>query len=140
MPSWAPLALTSVTAALLALPVTPALYELWKRGDATPLPTSRHDGRIANFADVLRSRLEPLRPQLERCRSQRELLRTCIDGMDVLLVGCNSQDFDFDPRVIEGIDAVMFSQDALIPAERVVEADVYSDGALPSPKSKAPSE
>ena len=36
MSAWAPLALTSLTAALLALPVTPALYELWKRADAAP--------------------------------------------------------------------------------------------------------
>jgi hypothetical protein len=127
---WAPLALTTVTAALLALPVTPALYELWKRGDAGPLPTSRHDGRIANFAEIFRSRLAPLRPQLERCRTRDELSRTSIDGMQVLLVGSNSEDFDFHPSLIDGIDAVMLSQPALIPAGTVVEADVYADGTL----------
>ncbi len=87
MPPWAPLALTTLTAALLAVPVTPALYELWKRADAAPLPTSRHDGRIANFAEAFRSRLQPLLPQLERCRNQRQLVRTCIEGMEVLLEG-----------------------------------------------------
>ncbi len=127
---WAPLGLTTVTAALLALPVTPALYELWKRRDAAPLPTSRHSGRIANFADIFRSRLAPLRPQLERCRIQRELFRTSIDGMQVLLVGSNNQDFDFHPTLTEGLDAVMLSQPALIPAGTVVEADVYADGTL----------
>ena len=127
---WAPLGLTTVTAALLALPVTPALYELWKRGDAAPLPTSRHDGRIANFADIFRSRLAPLRTQLERCRTQREVFRTSIDGMQVLLVGSDDEDFDFHPSLTAGVDAVMLSQSALIPAGTVVEADVCADSIL----------
>lgn len=124
MSAWAPLALTSLTAALLALPVTPALFELWKRADAAPLPTSRHDGRIGNFAEVFRSRLHPLLPQLEQCRNQRELSRVSMEGMEVLLVG--RDDFDFDPRQTEGISAVMLSEAALIPPGYVVEADVYT--------------
>lgn len=128
MSSWAPLALTTVVAALLAVPVTPALYELWKRADATPLPTSRHDGRITNFAEVFRSRLQPLLPELERCRNQRELLRTCIEGMEVLLVG--RDDFDFDPSLTDGIAAVMLSEAALIPPGFVVENDIYTNGGL----------
>ena len=128
MPPWAPLALTTFTAALLALPVTPALYELWKRADATPLPTSRHDGRIANFAEVFRSRLQPLLPQLERCRNQRQLVRTCIEGMEVLLVG--RDDFDFDPSLTDGVAAVMLSEAALIPPGYVVEKDVYTNCGL----------
>jgi hypothetical protein len=127
---WAPLELTTVTAVLLALPVTPALYELWKRGDAAALPTSRHDGRIANLADIFRSRLAPLRPQLERCHTQRGLFRTSIDGMQVLLVGSNGEDFDFDPSLTAGVDAVMLSQPALIPASTLVEADVCADSTL----------
>jgi predicted acyltransferase (DUF342 family) len=128
MPFWAPLALTSATAALLALPVTPALYELRKRRDAAPLPTSRHDGRIGNFAQALRMRLEPLRPQLELCRTKNGICRTNADGMEVLLVGRDS--FDFNPSLMEGIAAVMCSQDALVPAGSVIEADVYSEGTL----------
>jgi hypothetical protein len=125
---WAPFLLTVVTAALLALPITPALYELWKRGDAAPLPTSRHDGRIANFAEIFRSRVAPLRPQLELCHTRRELFCTSIDGMQVLVVGL--EDFDFHPDLTEGVDAVMLSQPALIPAGRVVEADVYTETSL----------
>lgn len=125
---WAPLALTTVTAALLALPVTPALYELWKRGDASPLPTSRHDGRIANFADVLQTRLEPLRPQLERCCTDREVSRTSLAGMEILLVGTDN--FDFDSEETQGITTLMFSDAARIPAGKVVDADIYADGPL----------
>jgi len=112
------------------LPVTPALYELWKRNDAAPLPTSRHDGRIANFAEALRLHLEPLRPQLERCRAERETSRASIEGMEVLLVGCNADDFNFDSRLTEGIDTVMFSGAAQVPAGSMVDADIYADGTL----------
>jgi hypothetical protein len=125
---WAPLALTAVTAALLVLPVTPALYELWKRSDASPLPTSRHDGRIANFADVLRTRLEPLRPQLERCRAEHIVSRESLAGMEVLLVGTDN--FDFDSEQTQGISTLMFGERAQIPASKVVDADVYADGPI----------
>src|SRR5579863_7669078 len=128
MSYWAPFALTGVTATLLLLPVTPALYELRKRRDAAPLPTSRHDGRIANFADAFQSRLEPLLPQLKKCRDEHELLRTHIDGMEVLLVG--SHDFYFDPDAMKGVNAVMCGEAATVPAGRVVEADVYADSSL----------
>jgi hypothetical protein len=123
---WAPLALTTVTAVLVILPVTPALYELWKRSDASPLPTSRHDGRIANFADVLQARLEPLRSQLERCRAERTVSRTSLAGMEILLVGTNN--FDFEQT--RGISTLMFGEATQIPTGRVVDADVYADGPM----------
>lgn len=128
MSSWGPLALTTVTAVLLALPVTPALYELWKRADATPLPTTRHDGRITNFAETFRSRVEPLRSQLEICSNRREVAKTRIDGMEVLLVG--SDEFDFDPQLTRGVSTVMLGRTGFIPDGRVVEADIYAEGAL----------
>ncbi len=51
----APLALTASTGALLALPLAPALRELKSKRDAVPLVTRKDDGRIANFAESLRS-------------------------------------------------------------------------------------
>ncbi len=128
MLAWAPLALTTVTALLVALPVTPALYELWKRSDASPLPTSRHDGRIGNFADALQTRLEPLRPQLERCRAEREVSRESLAGMEILLVG--TDDFDFDSEQTQGISTLMFADAAQIPAGKIVDADIYADGPI----------
>ena len=128
MPFWAPLALTATAAVLLAAPVAPALYELKKRHDAAPLPTSRHDGRISNFAEALQSRLEPLRPQLELSRVQRKLSRTRIDDMEVLLVG--GDEFDFAPGAMQGVETVMFRDVGLVPAGSMVEADIYSDGTL----------
>lgn len=125
---WAPLALTAVTAVMVVLPITPALYELWKRGDASPLSTSRHDGRIANFADVMQTRLEPLRAQLERCRAGREVSRTSLAGMEILIVG--AENFDFADEQIRGVSTLMFSDAAQIPAGKVVDADVYADGPI----------
>jgi hypothetical protein len=127
MASWAPLGLISVTAALLAVPVTPALYELRKRGDVAPLPTSRHDGRIENFSEVFCSRVKPLLLQLDQCRAQRKVSRTNLDGTEVLLVG--RDDFDFDSAQMRGIAAVLCSNPT-IPAGRAVQSDVYAEHNL----------
>ena len=128
MPFWAPLALTATATALIALPVTPALYELRKRSDAAPLPTSEHDGKITNFAEVFQSRLEPLQPQLDLCRDKHSVCRSRIEGRQVLLVGC--ADFDFDPDSLRDVSAVMFGQTVVIPAGRMLDKDIYVDGAL----------
>jgi hypothetical protein len=48
--------------------------------------------------------------------------------MEVLLVGCD--DFDFDPQLLHGVAAIMFSQAARVPAANVIEADVYADCPL----------
>jgi cytoskeletal protein CcmA (bactofilin family) len=128
MPLLAPIALSAITASLLALPVTPALLELRQRLDAAPLPVSRHNGRIENFAETFRSRLEPLRPQLAACRLQNDLSRVSIHGLDVLLVGLN--DFNFDPALIRSVAAVMFAGPAVIPPAALVNADIYAEDTL----------
>ncbi len=122
-----PVGLISATAALLALPVMPAFYEMRKRGDVAPLPTSRHDGRIENFAEAFRCRIEHLFPQLEENLNQRVLSRINSDGMEVLLVG--QDDFDFDATQIRGLAAVLGSQ-LTIPSSRTVAADVYAAWSL----------
>jgi predicted acyltransferase (DUF342 family) len=128
MPVLAPIALTAVTASLLALPVTPALFELHRRHDAAPLPVTRHNGRIANFAESFQSRLEPLRAQLAACRLRNALSRVSVDGLDVLLVG--GDDFNFDPALIESVAAIMFAETAVIPPGVLVSADVYAGDTL----------
>jgi predicted acyltransferase (DUF342 family) len=127
MASWAPLGLISVTAALLAVPVMPALYELRKRGDVSPLPTSRHDGRIENFSEAFCSRVKPLLLQLQQCRAQRKVSRTNVDGTEVLLVGCD--EFDFNSAQMRGVAAVVCI-DPMIPAGRIVPSDVYAEKNL----------
>lgn len=54
-----PLALTTSTAALLALPLTPALRELFEKRDAGPLVTRKDDGQIDYFAKSLSTRFQP---------------------------------------------------------------------------------
>jgi predicted acyltransferase (DUF342 family) len=123
-----PIALTTTTAALLVLPVAPALRELWTRRDATPLPTTRHDGRIANFAQALRSRLEPLRPQLAICCSRSELANANNEGIQVLLVG--RENFDFHAGMVGGANAIMSAWPMAVPRGKVVDADVCTDSSL----------
>jgi predicted acyltransferase (DUF342 family) len=128
MPVLAPIALTAITACLLGLPVAPALFELRRRHDAAPLAVSRHSGRISNFAESFRSRLEPLLAQLAECRLRKELLRVAIEGLDVLLVGCD--DFDCDPALIQSVAAIMVAGPAVIPPGVLVSADVYAEDTL----------
>ena len=122
-----PMGLISVTAALLAAPVVPAFYELHRRNDAGPLPTSTHDGRIENFAERLRSQVEPLRAELELCRALGEVRRTKAAGLEVLLVG--RDDFDFDSASMHAVTTVLAS-DLNVPFGRTVHADIYSAGDL----------
>jgi predicted acyltransferase (DUF342 family) len=128
MAYWAPLLLLAITGVLLVLPVTPALQELRKRQDAGPLPTSRHDGRIRNFAESFQARLQPLRPELEKCAATKQQVRLRQDGLEVLLVGRES--FSFDPEEMQHIQAVMCHHTACVPSGRVINADVWSFGDL----------
>lgn len=128
MALWAIVALTGATAALLAVPVAPALFELRKRNDATPLPTSCHDGKITNLAEAFSSCMESLGPQLEDCARQGQVTRTRIDHTDVLLVG--PQNFDLTAKLTRGVAAVMCSHSVTIPAAEVIDADVHAKGVL----------
>jgi hypothetical protein len=134
MAFWGPFGLLLITAALLLLPVAPALIELHERTDAAPLLTSRHDGRIVNFADSFHARLEPLRPQFELCRHNEELVQVSIAGMNVLLVG--RDDFHFLPDELKSISAVMCAH-ALIPAKQVLQTDIHAQKTLELRESAA---
>jgi cytoskeletal protein CcmA (bactofilin family) len=128
MALWAVFALTGATTALLGVPVAPALWELFKRGDATPLPTSHDDGKVTNLAEVLSSRLETLRPQLQLCAASNTIARSHTDSMEVLLVGRSH--FEIAPEFTRALQAVMCSGSASIPAGQVIDADVHADSIL----------
>ena len=128
MSHFAPLLLVVVTAALVVLPVIPALHEFGKRQDAGPLSTSRHDGKITNFAESLQCRLAPLQQQLEVCQAEAENLRTRVEGIEVLLVSRNG--FNFDPEEMRKISAVLCGHPTCIPSGQIVESDVCSLGDL----------
>lgn len=128
MALWAVFALTGVTTALLAVPVAPALLELRKRTDAGPLPTSRHDGKITNFAETFCSRMEALRPRLEHCTSKGEVTGVRLDRTKILLVG--REQFNLAAKLARAVDAIMCSHSITLPEGHAVEADLYTDAFL----------
>jgi hypothetical protein len=128
MALWAVFVLTGITSALLGVPVAPALWELGKRSDAAPLPTSHHDGKITNFAEVFSSRLASLRPQLERCTNIPETTRVRLDHTDVLLIGQEHVDFTVKPP--RGVSAMMCSHSVTLPEGHVLEVDLHTDRTL----------
>jgi hypothetical protein len=66
----ASLALSVSTGTLLALPLTPALRELFSKRDAGPLVIRIDDGKIDNFAKSLRARCQTFEPWVtEGCRN-----------------------------------------------------------------------
>jgi cytoskeletal protein CcmA (bactofilin family) len=128
MPLLAPIALTAITASLLGLPIAPAVFELRRRRDAAPLPVSRHNGRISNFAESFHSRVEPLLAQLVECRLRNKLSRVEIEGLDALLVG--RHDFNFEPAIIQSVAVVMFAAPVIVPSAMIVIADIYAEETL----------
>lgn len=128
MALWALFALTGATAALVGMPVAPALFELLKRSDATPLPTSHHDGKITNFAEVFTSRLESLRPQLEVCVMRGKIARSRLEDTDVLLIGLDA--FELSSKVTSGTSSIMCGSSATILPGQVIEANVHADGVF----------
>ena len=111
----APLALTASTAALLAVPLMPALRELRSKHDAGPLITRKDDGRIQNFAVALR----------ERCKS----LTLC--HPEPL---CWAKDL---PEFVERDHPVQAFQPAILVEEPRQDFQAQSIAAGPSPKGGA---
>lgn len=128
MALWAIFALTGATAALLGVPVAPALFELRKRNDVTPLPTSRDDGEITNLAEAFSARMKALHPQLEYCAEQRTIIRAGLENTEVLLVGLPS--FDLAAELTRGVAAAMCSDSVTILADQVIDADVHAEREL----------
>ena len=62
---WPPVLLSAATGTMLAVPLVPSLRELYRRRDASPLPTRTDDGKLENFAESLRGYMAPL-TMLER--------------------------------------------------------------------------
>ncbi len=93
MTYWAPLALSTATGALLALPLAPAMRELWLRRDAAPLPIAQHDAHIENFALAFEEHLRPLQKPLAEAVSGGTV-HECVleDGSKAVLVGIAYED------------------------------------------------
>lgn len=122
---WAPLALTSLTGAMLALPLTPALLEVRRRADAAPIPIQQHDGEIANFARSFRRYIEPLRSELEDCGKAGAIGEgTLPDGRRALLVGQSC--FDRKMRGNSSDPLVLFAGRTVLADALRFGGDVYA--------------
>jgi cytoskeletal protein CcmA (bactofilin family) len=89
MMSFVPVVLAGATAAMVALPLTPALREFRRREDAAPLPTRTDDGHIENFAKAFAARLKDaaLEPVIAECRAaQSTRLVRLPDGTRALIL------------------------------------------------------
>lgn len=132
MAELAPLMLFSITGAMVALPLSPAVIELLRRQDAGPLRTRTDDGRIGNYAQAFRRYIASSQPVIARCgaRSSLEEVRLC-DGQYALVVGatghCNEIDLDFP-------NSVLFSRAAWLRDGQRFMKDVYAADVLHSGK------
>ena len=133
MMSFAPLALTAATAAMVAVPLLPVAFELRRRQDAAPLPTRTDDGHIENFAASFVARLEPLADLIAECAlAGSTRLVSLADGSKALLLGSPTALGEL--RVLtrrNHITAAIFCWEGrTLPGAEQITTDVYSAGDL----------
>ncbi len=122
---WAPLALTSLTGAMLALPLTPALLEVRRRSDAAPLPIQQHDGAIVNCARSFRAYVQPLLSDLEDCGSAGAIGEAALpDGRRALLVGRGCFGPTLPPDSSDSL--ILFAGRVVLADSMVFRSDAYS--------------
>ncbi len=128
MSVWAPLALTATTGAMIALPLAPALIEVFRRKDAGPLPTRKDDGNIRNFARSFRRYIEPLHPELAACAASNSIMETRLpNGAYALLVG-KSGIYEVPEDTVQTL--VLFSKQCSLPDGLTFTQDVYAASGL----------
>jgi cytoskeletal protein CcmA (bactofilin family) len=128
MSVWPPLALTAATTAMLALPLTPALREIYRRADAAPLPTRTDDGNIRNFTHSFRRYIEPMLPSLSRAGERGETVSASLsDGAPALLIGAKGA-FEFSDPEVDAV--VLCADDIFVPPSVCFVRDVYVRGRL----------
>src|SRR5205807_5761563 len=128
MSVWAPLALTATTGAMIAIPLAPALIELFQRRDAGPLPTRKDDGNIRNFARSFRAHIEPLRRELAVCATSNTIMETRMpNGSYALLVG-KSGIYDVPEDQVQTL--VLFAKQCSLPIDLVFTKDVFAGNLL----------
>ena len=124
----APIVLTAATTALAALPLTPAIRELRRREDSTPLPTRTDDGEIRSFAHSFRRYLEPALVELDQAAFAKETRKiTLADGSPALVLGGRGA-CDFAGRTVEQV--VLCAHDAFLPPQVSFTRDLFVRGRL----------
>lgn len=126
MSLWAPAFITAATGAMVALPLAPALIELHRRRDASPLVTRTDDGRIENFASSLREYMQPLTqlPPESHGKLLHNLLR---DGSSAIVLSQT----DVANLPDAAIDAAAYAPHSILfPAPVCFLRDLYIRGDL----------
>lgn len=129
---WAPLMLSTITGAMLAIPLTPAIVELMRRRDAGPLATRKDDGNIRNFATAFRRYIASVQPEVAACAQRQSIEEVRLrDGQYAVVVGatgvCNEIDPDFP-------NPALFGRAAWLRDGQVFSKDVYAADVLHSGK------
>ncbi|HEV3316915.1 MAG TPA: hypothetical protein VG488_08110 [Candidatus Angelobacter sp.] len=128
MSVWAPLALTATTGVMIAIPLAPALIEVFQRRDAGPLPTRTDDGNIRNFARTFRAYIEDLRPELAVCAESNSIIETRLpNGAYALLVG-KAGIYDVPEDTVQTL--VLFARQCSLPDGLTFTKDVYAGNLI----------
>jgi len=121
-----------IGAALFMLPLAPALVELRRKSDATPLDViQQHAGEIRHFAESFRSYLKNLEPVLQaRASSSVAATGTLPDGTDYLLVRRGDEVLKLPLRESNQVCPVLLaaSTDLLLPSDTTFSKEIYVAG------------
>ena len=127
----------SVTALLLAasvvfmLPLVPALLELHRKSDASPLSViQQHAGEIRYFADGFRSYIKGLEPLLRESVSSGAATTGMLPGGTEYLVLGRGDDLKLPLKESDELCPVLIaaSTDLLLPSETTFSKDIYAGG------------
>jgi cytoskeletal protein CcmA (bactofilin family) len=111
---------------MIAVPLAPALIEVLRRKDASPLPTRKDDGNIRNFARTFRRYIEPLQAELASCAERNSIIEARLrNGAYVLLVG-KTGIYDVPEDTVQTL--VLFAKQCSLPGNLTFTQDVYAGG------------
>jgi cytoskeletal protein CcmA (bactofilin family) len=117
---------------MIALPLAPALIEVFRRKDAGPLPTRKDDGNIRNFARAFRRYIEPVQADLASCAARNSIIEARLpDGAYVLLVGKEGM-YDVPEDTVQTL--ALFAKESSLPDNLTFTKDVYANHPLYSGK------
>lgn len=126
-------ALIGVVSVMLMLPIIPAMVELQRKSDATPLHVvPQNAGEIRHFADGFRTYLRALQPTLQQCMaSGTAATGTMPDGAAYFVVGGANETPWFLLRQNSVCPFVIAAGgDLTVPDETTFANDVYSGGSF----------
>ena len=129
---WAVAWLFLATGTLFFLPLVPAMWEFYRKTDASALSViQQHSGDVRYFADSFRTYLKGLDPTLQQCStSGRPTMGTMPDGTDYLVLGSGDQAYQL-PLGEKGQHCPMLiaaASDLLLPSDAKFSKDIYSRG------------